>query len=229
MIYFVPARKGSQRVRDKNKRMLCGKPLVDWTFDVLKAERDNVLVSSNDDEILGMADARNFATMKRPPHLCGSASRMSDVLFYCADELGEGLVCVLYPTSPLRTRSHIDNAVKMWKRMARATRTRELVVMGVERVDHRPFGLMSIVKDGHLIMNARGGNKYYRGQDMPEAYRANGAIYVMPVELIRERKIDSQLFGPVTYPFIMDKLSSVEVDDTEDFVIAEGILKQMET
>lgn len=224
MIYFIPARSGSERVKGKHHKNLGGKPLINWTFDILDAGKDNVLVSSDDEEILKQARKRKFKAVKRPPHLCGSASKMSDVLFYHANDFREGPVCVLYPTSPLRTRKHVDEATSLWGKIVDQRVGQDFVLMSVAGVGHRPYGLMDIGKHGELELHDKTGMDYYRGQDTPTLYRANGAIYVIPSGLIREKKINSQLFGERTFPFTMDKLSSLEVDDEADFQIMDSLL-----
>jgi CMP-N-acetylneuraminic acid synthetase len=65
-----------------------------------------------------------------------------------------------------------------------------------------------------------------RRQDVNDAYSLNGAIYVVPVErFIQERKFlyDNSM------PFIMDKQSSVDIDDAMDFRIAELILSDKQS
>lgn len=230
MIYFIPARKGSQRVANKNLRYLGGKPLIEWTFDLLKPGIDTVIVSSDDQEILDSAKSRGFIAICRNDLYCTANAKMSDVLkwhssdfkfngYYGSHKKMSEQVCVLYPTSPFRTRQQIDSAILKWYKNGDAS----TVLMSVTQVTHKPLGLLSIDR-GNLVFNDEDGAKYYRAQDMPANYRANGSVYVIPLELICDDKIDAQLFGPRNIPYVMDKLSSFEIDEEEDIYIANSIL-----
>ena len=225
MKYFIPARKGSERIKGKNKRLLLGRPLINWTFDLFDSRMDEVIVSSDDEEVLKTSELRGFVAIKRSPKLCGIASKMSDVLFSHSDDFGDGLVCVLYPTSPFRLRKHVNEAIKEWKRINKKTSRNDFVVMSVSPVKYRPLGLMKIVRSGNLVFNDPNGRYFYRDQGMPVHYRANGAIYVIPSALIHENKLDAQLFGPRTYPYIMDEISGFEIDTETDLYMAENLAK----
>lgn len=58
---------------------------------------------------------------------------------------------------------------------------------------------------------------------MPIVYRLNGAIYIAKVGIILKNK---NWYTDNTVPIIMDKISSVDIDDEIDFKFAEFILKQ---
>ena len=84
MIFFVPARKGSERLKNKNTRLLLGRALIDWTFLRLRSLEvtDRVLVSSDDPVILESAKRHGFMAKERPAGLCQPETRMSDVLYH---------------------------------------------------------------------------------------------------------------------------------------------------
>lgn len=224
MIFFVPARKGSQRVNGKNIRPICGKPLVEWTFDAIDDVRghgDEVVVSSDDAAVLNRAHARGYDARQRPADFCGSTAKMSDVLdISFRHDHRDGPVCVLYPTSPMRTAAHIRAAASVWKNQGRADR----VLMSVCPVYHRPYGLLGINHQGMLEFRRPDGRDFYQQQNMPVDFRANGAIYIIPLVLIRTQGIDAQLFGPATVPFVMTEEESLEVDTEQDFQIIEFLL-----
>ncbi|MBT8410045.1 MAG: acylneuraminate cytidylyltransferase family protein, partial [Alphaproteobacteria bacterium] len=72
IIGHIGARKGSKGVPRKNFRMICGKPLIDWSLDQLfdSAQVDAVVVSTDDEEIYEHAIARGALKIGlRPDHL----------------------------------------------------------------------------------------------------------------------------------------------------------------
>lgn len=224
LIYFVPARKGSERCKNKNLREVFGLPLIKWTFSalskVIESKPGKVLVSTDDDTIKAMAEMRGFQVQVRPAELCTSKATMSDVLFHHLPDFGDDEVCVLYPTNPLRMPRHILDAIAVWE----ALRAKDKTLMSVSPVMHRPYGLMSLSKEGELVCNSVLGEKFYQAQGMPEMYRANGAIYIFPSEMLKEKKINSQLFCEKTIPYIMPEPFGFEVDEEIDLKLAEVLM-----
>lgn len=226
MTFFIPARKGSERAKNKNTREVFGRPLIWWTFDavadVVGINNGNVIISTDDDDVIEIAKPFNFQIKKRPDELCQSVSRMSDVLSYHTPHFGGDDVCVLYPTSPLRTTNHIKGALAVWDAMG----GKDMSLMSVSPVYHRPYGLMKCGIDGILHLNQKCGLNFYQAQMMPVDYRANGAIYIIPAAMIRDGKINSQLFCEKTLAFIMEETNGFEVDTEDDLVVAEALMRK---
>lgn len=225
MKFFVPARKGSERVLGKNMRDLAGRPLIAWTFDCLleaEVEPRSVIVSSDDQDILALANDWGFRTFVRPPSLCTSDAKMNDVLFHHAPDFSGEDVMVLYPTSPFRRGTAVRRALAAWELLGAGDK----VLMSVERVMHRPYGLMKIDEEKvELNLMLPQGALYYRAQGQPPLYRANGAIYVVASALIANRRIDPQLFGSSTIPHVMGGVESFEVDTEDDLVVADAMIR----
>ena len=61
-----------------------------------------------------------------------------------------------------------------------------------------------------------------RSQDLPSAYHPNGAIYVRNIKDLMDPRLKTLYQG--ARPYIMDKISSIDVDTKTDFIFAEAIL-----
>lgn len=75
-IAVIPARKGSKRLPNKNIKLLCGKPLINWTIDAAIASKvfDLVLVTTDSAEIAALARCRRqraFLSSGRTRHRHG--------------------------------------------------------------------------------------------------------------------------------------------------------------
>ena len=64
--------------------------------------------------------------------------------------------------------------------------------------------------------------KKQRSQDYPLRHRLNGATYVFDVGALLENK--GIFYGPDVFAFPMSKIDSIDIDDEEDFFIADALL-----
>ena len=121
-ICIIPARKGSRRVPNKNMRMFCGKPLVQWTIEaaIESGIFDMIIVSSDNMKTLELAfdffDTQIIQPHRRPKNLCGDDVDLREVciqIFRTYGVLPE--FCLLQPTSPLRTSDDIKRAYEQFK------------------------------------------------------------------------------------------------------------------
>src|SRR4030042_1618363 len=110
---------GSKRLEGKNKKVLCGKPLICWTIDeVLKCDFiDEVSVSSDDEDILKICThyfdkyQSRIKFIGRPIELAQDNTPMWEVIDHaCLGYNPDAIIILLQPTSPLRTDNDIYRA-----------------------------------------------------------------------------------------------------------------------
>jgi len=112
----IPARGGSKGIPRKNARDLCGKPLIAYSIEVALRSRsiDQVVVSSDDDEILTIAAAYPGCLAWRRPRCLGrDAASLADVVAHvterlCLEGRRPAVSVVLLPTSPFRRPALVD-------------------------------------------------------------------------------------------------------------------------
>ena len=77
VLAVIPARGGSKGVPRKNVLDLGGKPLVAWSIETALAvdEIDRTIVSTDDDEIAGVARRYGAEVYLRPAHLSTDSAR----------------------------------------------------------------------------------------------------------------------------------------------------------
>ena len=112
---IIPARSGSERLPDKNKLNLCGKPLISWTIEAAKRSKyiDKIAVTSDDSEILKIAKKSSVEIIVRPYELVSNSATSVDVIKHSLESLDTyEYVILLQPTSPLRNYQHIDESIK---------------------------------------------------------------------------------------------------------------------
>lgn len=216
----VPARSGSKRLPKKNVLNLCGKPLISWTIDsAIKSKYlDKIVISSDDNVILDIANKQGVHSIKRPNQLANDLATSYDVVKHTLDNIESyDFVVLLQPTSPLRDEKHIDDAIEfLEEKKANA-------VISVCEMDHSP--LWSNTLDRSLSMRGFIKNEFLnkRSQDLDKSYRLNGAIYICKTDnLVKEQGF---FLKDKIYAFIMDRESSVDIDQDIDFKIAAALIE----
>ena len=122
MLGFIPAKGTSKGLPGKNKRLLNGKPLVAYSIEAaLASSLDRVFVSTDDEDIAAIAKNFGLAVpFLRPASLSGDTDTIEAALSYTLDSLfqKEGYtpkgIVLLQPTSPLRTTTHINEAIALF-------------------------------------------------------------------------------------------------------------------
>lgn len=205
--------------------------MIWWTFEaILKSAeksghpKEKVIVSTDDLRILDLATRLGFTARGRPAHLAGPQTTMLDVLAHHVPDFGsvEKSICVLYPTSPFRSAYDIQQARHQWNMNGSLDRS----LMSVSPVLHRPYGLMGMDGEGFLACLNKRGEEFYQAQHQPFLYRANGAIYILPVEQIKNRTLNTQLFCEKTIPYVMSESAGFEIDTEHDFLVAEALMRE---
>jgi CMP-N-acetylneuraminic acid synthetase len=137
IIGVCPARGGSTRLPDKNMRLFAGRPLIAWT--ILQAlgshSLDEFWVTSDDDQILELADKMGAKTHKREqesPDTPGWVpyNKILDIIAQ-PDDIFVGM----FATNPIRMPHDIDAAVAKW---VASPNHEEKFLVAVERV-HEDF------------------------------------------------------------------------------------------
>lgn len=185
-IVIIPARGGSKGIPRKNLIDFCGRPLLAWS--ILQAREASVVaevyVSSNDQEILGVAEEYGAVGITRPPELATDSSSSEAALLHAMDHVeGQGrplgdAVVFLQATSPLREPSDIDGAVGMFRDEGADS------LFSMCRLDdfciwHR--------REGKLAGLSYDPDERWRRQDREPLFLENGSIYVFEPKGFRER------------------------------------------
>lgn len=217
---YIPARSGSKGVPKKNIRPLCGRPLLGWMVEAAQKSGlfDRIMVSTDSKEFADVARSCGaWVPFLRDPEV--SKDTTSTIETVCSDKarleaIGEQFdtFCLLQATSPLCRPEDIAGAIRLFERVHAG-------VVSVVRSKARPTILRTLTEDGRAmpILSSR---QTLRRQDEPVYYELNGAIYVNSWDEL----MPSLKFGYNPYAYVMDAVSSVDVDQVEDFDLAERLL-----
>ncbi len=220
---IIPARSGSKGLKDKNIRMLNGKPMIAYTIEsAIESNIFDDIVVSTDSEIYADIAIKYGADVPflRPDYLSSDEATTNDVIEHTIRELEKlgkiyDYFMILQPTSPLRTIEDIIGAVKLlFEKNANS-------VVSVCETEHSPL-YMNVLDETLSMDNFLSQNVKSRRQELPKYYRLNGAIYLCKLDYFLEYK---NLYKEKSYAYIMENKRSIDIDDELDFLIAETLMK----
>jgi len=221
VLAVIPARGGSRGIPRKNLVPLAGRPLLAWTIAAAREARgvDRVVVSSDDPEILAAARAHGAEPLRRPAALATDAARSEPVLRHAVDAAcpGAGTLCLLQPTSPLRTGAHVDGALSLLSEDREAE-----AVVSVFEPAHSPFKAFQLDGGGYLVGVVDGDAPFRPRQELPATFFPNGAIYAVRADAFRAT--GSLLGRGRALPYVMTRGDSLDIDDWDDLRRAEDRL-----
>lgn len=221
-VAIIPARGGSKGIPGKNLKPFLGLPLIAHTIKAaLSAELiSNVIVSSDDSNILKVAASFGAETLERPSDISGDqASSETAVLHahdYCETCRCTDTLVMLQCTSPLTTPEEIDRVI--------GERFRLSADSAFSVVPVHAF-LWSISSDGtgkginHNPLLPR-----QRRQDRPNEYRETGAIYAFDRSGFVEAK---QRFFGRSVPVALPDAVEIDLDTMRDWVALEAYAKTL--
>ncbi len=215
---FIPARGGSKGLPGKNKKIMLGKPLISHTIEAaINSNLDEVVVSSDDDDILDIARQYNIKVIKRPDDLAGDLAPTLPVMQHAVNAVPGNFdaVMTLQVTSPLRTVKHINDSIALFSKDDEADS-----LVSVVKIPHK-FTDSSIMLMGDKYIKPIDSEKLVlRRQEKPVYWARNGAV----IYITRIDKIGEYIFGGKIIPYEMNKLESIDIDDIEDWQMAEAIM-----
>lgn len=224
---IIPARSGSKRLKDKNIKNLCGKPLVAWSIEsALKSKYINEVVVTTDSEQYANI-ARNYGATTpflRPRDLSLDTSSTFDAIehtisFY-RDHFQKNFdyIVLLQPTSPLRRAYHIDNACEL------LLQNNKNSIISVTTCEHSPLWTNTLPSNQSMDDFLRPEIQDTRSQDLPAYYRLNGAIYIANTDILLKKE---SFFIKNSMAYCMDNLYSIDIDTELDFAFAEFLISNM--
>lgn len=221
-IAIIPARSGSKGLKDKNIKLMKGKPLLAYSIEAAKLSGmfEEIMVSTDSTKYADIAiqygaSVPFLRSAENSSDTAGSWDAVLEVLNKYR-EIGRSFdtVCLLQPTSPLRGGRDIISAYNFFHEKKVDALT------SVCEVDHSPLWTM-MLDDSRMLTDFRKQSIDVPRQKLDTYYRINGAIYIRRVDY---RTDEIRLMADKEIAFIMDKKQSVDIDDEFDFMIGEYLI-----
>ncbi len=222
--FFLPTRKGSERVKNKNTKPFAGIEggLMENKIKQLVETKllDEIILSTNDETCMAIAEKyaakdSRVTIIPRPEELCLSSTNLQDLICYVPTITDAEHILWGHVTTPLAGADQYDAGIQLY-------------------LDNLKNGYDSLVgvtelknfllnKEGKLINNTTD-IPWPRTQDLEALYPINHTMFLAKREVYTEQK---NRIGVKPLLYIMDELHSFDIDWPDDFIIAEMIYKNI--
>jgi CMP-N,N'-diacetyllegionaminic acid synthase len=226
MLALIPARGGSKGLPGKNIKEFCGKPLIVHTIETAQKSCfiDRIVVSTDDMYIAELARKHKAEVpFMRPSELATDDALAKDAYVYTIERLNKEFngnyenFIVLCPTAPLRTSEDIDRAIDLFNCKKADS------VVSVTQTAYPPTWMRRIDKEGILRVYSSQKGEGDNRQTEEIVYIPNGAIYVLTLSILKDR---CSYYSEKTYPYIMPRERSIDIDDELDFEVAQFLYQK---
>ncbi len=218
IVAFIPVRGGSKSIPLKNIKEFCGKPLIYWTAKAANDVKiiDEVIIATDSLEIEIIVKSFNFEKVKiyrrKEENAQDDSSTESVMLEYIEQSnlSSKDIFILIQATSPLLVSNDL--------------------IGGLEKYEKEDINsVVSCVRTKRFFWNEVGKPLNYdfmkrpRRQDFLGLMMENGAFYINSIENILKYK--NRLSNNIAV-FEMKEYTSVEIDEPEDWIIAEALMKR---
>ena len=230
MIGIIPARGGSKGVPGKNIRLLGGKPLLSYTIEAaLGSKLDRTIVSTENKEIAAIAiKCGAEVPFLRPEELATDEASSLSVLLHALHYLEKEeryhpyIVAFLQPTAPFLTYKHINEGLMTLL----ASDVDSVIGVCEVEADFHPYFVYERDEEGNLKELIEVRNKPLRRQELPKLFRISDGLIITRRRYFDKVSEDSPCFNSKSMKgLIMDRVSSIGIDDEFDFLLAEFVVK----
>lgn len=230
ILALIPARGGSKGIPRKNIRNFAGYPLIAWSIAAAKQSEyvRRVIVSTDDEVIAAVARECGAETpFLRPAEFAQDKTTDLPVFEHAIQWLEENenyrpeIIIQLRPTSPIRPKNMLDDAIRIL-----LDRNDADCVRGVVPAAQNPFKMWRFEGEDKPMMpllEVDGIAEPYNAprQILPPVSWQTGHIDAIRVSTIKQKH---SLTGDVIYPLLIDPRYTVDIDNLSDWAKYEAIV-----
>jgi CMP-N,N'-diacetyllegionaminic acid synthase len=227
-IALVPARSGSERVKNKNIRLLGGKPLIHWTLDQIYRSEifDKVCVSSDSIEYINVC--KSFTSVNcilRPEEFATSTSPDLEWILHVVRESrlnAEDRLFILRPTAPFRTVDSIHVALQKFLEADNVDSLR-----AVKLTDQHPGKMWTLsaktMSPLFPFINDEVPWHSHQTKVLPEIYMQTATLEVTTVKQVLQNQ---SLSGEIILPLVLSGIETFDINTEDDFSYAEFLISK---
>lgn len=212
---LLPMKGYSERVPNKNLKLFNGEPLF---YHVLRALENSIYISKiiiNTDSQEIFEKASHFSKVvyhERPARICGDFISMNDIIAYDLSNTEEEVFLQTHSTNPLLSTTSINKAIDKY---FEGLDTHDSV-FSVTKLQTRLY------KDDNTPLN-HNPKELKRTQDLEPLFEENSNFFIFSKESFFNS--GNKRIGQRPSMFELNKLEAIDIDEPEDFILAEAVQK----
>lgn len=218
VVALLPMKANSERVKGKNFKDFCGKPLFRWVLETLLSvpEISSVVINTDAREILeahGLENSDRVIIRDRPSKIRGDLVSMNEVIKDDISNTDADIFLMTHTTNPLLSKKSIEIALDLFQKAYTAGQHDSLFT--VNRVQDRFY-----TADAKPINHDP--NNLIRTQDLEPWFQENSNLYLFTKEGFEATgaRIGKSPTMLVTEPF-----ESTDIDTPDDWRFAEAVVR----
>ncbi len=216
IIAEIPARAGSQRIKNKNLRLLNGKPMIRYAVDAAKGSSllNDVYVNSDSDEIGNYGKSLGVKYYKRPKRLASNQSTSDEYNYNFFENINPDLLVQVNPVCPLLTTKDIDQIIEYFLN----NDFDSLITVRKER--------LQVFCDGHAV-NFDVSKPLPRTQDISPVLLCAWPVCIWRRETFMSsfKKNGQAVFSGKLGFFPVPLLTSLKISYEEDFLLVDKLMR----
>jgi CMP-N-acetylneuraminic acid synthetase len=215
---LLPMKGESERVPNKNMRDFNGIPLFLHVLKTLqKIEQIEKIIVNTDSKIIAelSSEFQKVVIHERPDSLLGHFVPMNDIIAYDIEKSGDDNFIQTHSTNPLIKSNTISQALSDYEKYLEKYDS----VFSVTRLQTRLYW-----EDGKTINHNP--EELLRTQDLPPVFEENSNFFIFSKSSFK--KAGNKRIGSLPKMFEVNKLEALDIDEPEDFLLAEAAQKIIE-
>ena len=216
---LIPARGGSQRIKRKNIRLFCGRPIIQYSIEAAHQSElfDEIMVSTDDEEIAGIACGLGaripfMRSAENSDHQATTVDVLKEVLqAYAARDIHFDSCCCIYPTAPLLSADTLRQSFALLEGNQLDS------VFPVVAFDYPIQRATQVTPDGFLRL-IQPEHRTTRSQDLTPAYHDAGQFYTFTIETLLKT---GDIWTEKTGTMILNAMQVQDIDTEDDWAMAE--------
>lgn len=222
--FFLPVRKGSQRVFQKSTREFAGIKggLLELKLkQLIQSELlSEIVLSTNDEEAIEIASKvdsgdKVIQIIERPNELCLDTTPLTKLIEYVPTIVNSKHILWGHVTTPFVDHNDYDQIITSYLENIRKGFDSLVTVM--------PFQNFLLNSQGEIFNLEEKSSKWPRTQDLPKLFEVNHAVFLASKDIYTQ---NSDRLGKRPFLFEMDKIKSLDIDWEEDFKMAEALYEK---
>ena len=221
VIALLPMKGNSERVPKKNLKNFNGTPLYQIILNKLLESKiiDEVIVNTDCPNITESIQSKykeQVLVRDRPDSIRGDFVSMNKIIENDLDNSNGDIYIQTHSTNPLLDVSSIDRALNKMLEISTSNDS----IFSVTKIQTRFYDI-----NGKAINHNP--QELVRTQDLPPIFEENSCFYIFTKNSFKQS--GGKRIGLRPLMFEIDKIEAIDIDNIEDFIIAEAVHKSRQS